>query len=160
MECDCVATTTPTPTPTPDPPQIDDATDTLVFDESSYKYGDTATMTAGGTNIGDSEWSGKVTFTIMQPDGTTTETLEVSGVTVSPGVTGTAVTSFTLPTTGPEGVWTAQSRWIDDDGILHALSGIIDFGKGDSVAQTWVYVGVVLFLALIYLAYRRPKGGR
>ena len=156
LDCDCTATATPTPTPSP--ANIDDGTDTLTFDKSSYQFGDTVGMYATGTNIGGEEWHGKVTFTITQPDGTEYIVEESGGVNVMAGSSATADESFVLPTTGQTGTWTAQSMWIRDDGVIDARSSILDLGESASEDYAiWVIGGIAIFLLLIYLAYRKKR---
>ena len=152
-------------TATPSPPRIDDDTDTLTYDKPAYKLGDTVTLTATGTNVGDGTWNGKVTFTITQPDTTMYVTLEVPDVAVSAHTTETVSSSFALPIDGQDGEWTAQSKWIKDDGTVDAMSSILALGaeaEEDSKGfLIWIIGGIAIFLLLIYTAFRKkPIGGK
>jgi hypothetical protein len=122
-------------TDTPIPPaQIDDATDTLTLDADTYSPGDTIQMQAWGENIGGCEWFGEVTFTVTQPNGAVYVTQESGPTFVSAGGSATVDGSFTLPSDATAGTWTIQSKWIDEDGNVHALS-TIDLG----IETIWGY---------------------
>jgi C1A family cysteine protease len=107
------------PTPTPSGAQIDDDTDTITVDQSSYIPGDTVYMTASGTNIGDETWSGSVFFYSTSPSGYPKEEYTYS-LTVVPGATRSVTGIMTLPSDAEAGIWTIQSQWIDDDGTVDA----------------------------------------
>ena len=161
LDCGCVATATPTPTPTPKPANIDDSTDTLTFDKSAYRLGDAVYMYTTGTNIGAATWGGKVIFTITQPNGAVYETIEQHGISVRGGRSETVTDHFQLPSTGQSGTWTAQSKWIDDDGNIHAKSAILDLGGAESEDDSmWIFGGIGAFLILLYLAYRKKQPKR
>jgi hypothetical protein len=158
LDCDCETIATPTPTPTPSPAQIDDATDTLTFDKTSYQLGETVNMYATGTNIGGEEWHGKVTFTITQPDGSMYTVKESGGINVAAGSSATTDESFILPTTGQSGIWTAQSNWITDEGVTDARSSILGLGEDEEEDNTiWIIGGIAVFLLLLYFAFRKTK---
>jgi hypothetical protein len=158
LDCDCKTIATPTPTPTPSPANIDDNTDTLTFDKTSYQLGETVNMYATGTNIGGETWSGKVSFTITQPDGTINEVTEQWGVSVIAGGSKTVTDNFQLPTTGQSGTWTAQSRWITDAGVIDAKSSILGLGEDEAEDNTiWIIGGIAAFLLLLYFAFRKTK---
>lgn len=156
-ECGCVAESTPTPTPTPNPADIEDSTDTLTFDKSSYQLGDVVIMYATGKNVGGKTWTGKVAFTLTQPDGTTYTIKESTGVSVAAGSPTTAEATFTLPADGQIGVWTAQSAWIQEDGTIDARSSILDLGETEDLS-IYLIGGTVAFILLMYIAFRTKRG--
>ena len=159
QDCGCVATATPAPTPAP--ARINDDTDTLTFDKSSYQLGDIAYMYATGTNNYEGTWQGKVTFTITQPNGAVYETREQQDISVIGKSSKTVTEHFQLPSTGQSGTWTAQSKWIDNDGTIHAQSSILDLGGEESEDDLmWVIGGIAVFLLLLYLAYRKKQPKR
>lgn len=110
----------------PDPARIDDATDTLTTDKSTYKAGDRVRMTATGTNIGDENWHGFIKFYSTDPSGYTREVYDYE-LDVAAGATESRDGLMTLPTSAIIGTWTIQSKWIDDEGTVHAMS-TIDLG--------------------------------
>ena len=130
----------------PNPPaQIDDTTDTLTLDKVSYNQGDTVMMTAWGENVGGETWLGEVDFIITQPDGTVYDVVSQYDISVTAGSSRTVTDSFSLLSTGQSGTWTIQSKWIDEDGNIHALS-TIDLGT----ETIWGY-DINVFGALIAL---------
>ena len=102
--------------------QIDDSTDTLTFNKSTYQLGDTVTMYAIGTNIGDETWNGNVQFIITDPNGNVRDTLTDLDVTVPSGTDVQVSNHYTLPSDAASGTWTIQSIWTDDDGVIHAYT--------------------------------------
>lgn len=110
----------------PDPARIDDTTDTLTTDKSSYSPGDVVTMTATGTNIGAENWHGYIIFYSTNPEGNTDEEYEYE-LDVAAGATESRNGLMTLPTSATVGTWSIQSKWIDDAGTVHAMS-TIDLG--------------------------------
>ena len=110
----------------PDPARIDDTTDTLATDKTSYIAGDTVSMTATGTNVGDENWHGYIVFYSTDPDGYTQEVCKHE-LNVAPGATESRNGLMTLPTSAVLGTWSIQSKWIDTAGTVHAMS-VIDLG--------------------------------
>lgn len=103
--------------------QIDDTTDTLTTDQTSYHAGDVVKMTATGTNIGEETWNGRVFFKITQPSGESAA-LYANAATVYAGQTTSVSRDWTLPTNAMPGTWKVQSTWKDNDGIIHAQASI------------------------------------
>lgn len=124
---------------TPIPPaQIDDATDTLtvygilstgeMVSQSTFRPGDRVMFSADGTNIGGQVWEGTVEYYVTPP-GESPFLLSYPGVRVQVGETYTSYSAdiYTLPADAAEGVYTIQTKWVDDDGAVHAMSAV-DFG--------------------------------
>jgi len=110
---------------TASPAQIDDSTDTLTTDETTYNPGDTVSMTAWGENVGEQAWSGRVEFSVTAPFDSLVA--QETDVTVAAGSSYSATGSWTIPTDATTGTYTLQSKWIDDAGTVHAMS-TIDLG--------------------------------
>ena len=104
--------------------QIDDATDTLVLAQQTYKPGDTVYMTASGQNIGDETWYGHVNFIVTKPDGSQFSDQSVTPTPVTAGGSRNVNNNFNLPSDAAPGTWNVQSIWTDDDGVVHAKASI------------------------------------
>lgn len=104
------------------PARINDDTDTLTTDKSEYSPGESVVLSARGKNIGGATWNGKIEFRTTSPSVKVVSTK--TGLSISPGHTYMAVRHWKIPTTAAAGTYTIQSRWIDDDGTVHALSSI------------------------------------
>lgn len=104
--------------------QIDDTTDTLTTDKTSYSPGDELHLTATGTNIGNegATWRGKVVYVVFDPSGYDELAGRVPDIIVDASETKTVSYTFTLPTDAVTGIWTAQSFWIHDNGDIDAMS--------------------------------------
>ena len=142
----------------PNPPaQIDDTTDTLTLTASSYSLGDTVGMQAWGENIGGETWLGSVYFIITQPDGKLFDEVAQYDLSVTAGSSEIVTDSFSLPSTGQSGTWTIQSKWIDEDGNVHALS-TIDLGT----ETIWgfdidVFGALIAMIGLLIVGYGLSK---
>ena len=134
------------------PAQIDDATDTLTLDKDSYSSGDVVTMTATGTNIGGKNWHGSIIFYTTDPEGITGEAYEYE-LDVAAGATESRDGTTTLPDSAKIGTWTIQSKWIDDNGNVHALS-TIDLGTETIWGMdTKVLGGLIVMIGIMLLIF-------
>jgi uncharacterized protein YfaS (alpha-2-macroglobulin family) len=104
--------------------QIDDATDTLTFDKSSYHPEEIVYVNAIGTNIGTETWNGNVQFIITDPNSNVRGTLINLSVTVPSGTDVQVSNHYALPSDATSGTWTIQSIWTDDDGVIHAYTTV------------------------------------
>ena len=137
--------------------RIDDDTDTLVTDKTSYRPGDSVTMIAWGENVGGATWSGKVVFTVTQPDGTLYTTKESTGVSIGAGLSESYVQSFTIPSPAAAGTWNIDSTWIDSAGNVHARASI-DLGT----ETVWGYDinilgALIALIGLVLIGYGLSK---
>jgi hypothetical protein len=134
----------------PDPARIDDATDTLTTDKSTYRAGDVVRMTATGTNIGDDNWHGYIMFYSTDPNGYTKEVYEYE-LDVAAGATESRDGVMTLPASAVTGTWSIQSKWIDESGTVHAMT-TIDLGTEEifgipTMAILITLIGIMLLIA-------------
>jgi hypothetical protein len=141
----------------PDPARIDDATDTLTTDKSTYKAGDVVTMTATGTNIGSENWHGYIMFYSTDPNGYTKEVYEYE-LDVSAGATESRDGVMTLPASAATGTWSIQSKWIDESGTVHAMT-TIDLGTEEIFGIPTMAILIVLLGILVLIAgFSRRRG--
>jgi hypothetical protein len=141
----------------PDPARIDDATDTLTTDKSTYKVGDVVRMTATGTNIGDENWHGSIMFYATDPNGYTAEMYECE-LDVAAGATESRDGVMTLPTSAVTGTWSIQSKWIDESGTVHAMT-TIDLGTEEIFGiPTMAILIALLGILLLIAGFSRRRG--
>lgn len=140
-----------------DPARIDDATDTLTTDKSTYKVGDVVRMTATGTNIGDENWYGCIVFYSTDPNGYTKEVYSYE-LNVAAGATESRDGVMTLPASAVTGTWSIQSKWIDESGTVHAMT-TIDLGTEEIFGIPTMAILLVLLGILVLIAgFSRRKG--
>jgi len=140
-----------------DPARIDDATDTLTTDKSTYKAGDIVRMTATGTNIGDENWHGYIRFYSTDPNGYTKEVYEYE-LDVAAGATESWDGVMTLPASAVTGTWSIQSKWIDESGTVHAMT-TIDLGTEEIFGIPTPAILLTLLGILVLIAgFSRRKG--
>jgi hypothetical protein len=153
QECSC--------TPITSGAKIDDSTDTLTTDKSTYNLGETVYMTATGTNIGDETWYGCVDFKAIRPDGSQHFDYRIGGISVPVGASTPVTHSFVLPSSSASGTWTLWSTWVDDDGITHARATMLLGSDETDADQTYIIIGVLLFILILYAALKkRPQTKR
>jgi hypothetical protein len=141
----------------PDPARIDDATDTLTTDKSTYKVGDVVRMTATGTNIGDENWNGSIMFYSTDPNGYTKEVYECE-LDVAAGATESRDGVMTLSPSAVTGTWSIQSKWIDESGTVHAMT-TIDLGTEEIFGIPTLAILLALLGTLVLIAgFSRRKG--
>ena len=152
VDCSCTASATGA--------KIDDNTDTITVDKSSYSPGDAVRMTATGTNIGGESWHGYILFYSTSPSGYTKEEYEYE-LTVAAGATESRIGHMTLPTDADEGTWSIQSKWIDDNGVVHARSTTTLGSSEIDTDQIYIVIGVLLFILIVWAALKkRPQNKR
>jgi hypothetical protein len=152
VDCSCTASATGA--------KIDDNTDTITVDKSSYSSGDAVRMTATGTNIGGESWHGYILFYSTSPSGYTKEEYEYE-LTVAAGATESRIGHMTLPTNAEEGTWSIQSKWIDDNGVVHARSTTTLGSSEIDTDQIYIVIGVLLFILIVWAALKkRPQNKR
>lgn len=141
----------------PDPARIDDATDTLTTDKSTYKVGDVVRMTATGTNIGDENWYGYIMFYSTDPNGYTKE-VDSYELSVAAGATKSQDGVMTLPASAVTGTWSIQSKWIDESGTVNAMT-TIDLGTEEILGIPTLAILLALLGILVLIAgFSRRKG--